>query len=101
VSLTRDGGHSDTYKYPRTVPVRGQINRAIAISYLNPVCVATLPRWISLHRRASSNIRDRENTMLWDQLVTDPPLACDKICCLLFLCLLSKIKIYIYIYIIL
>ena len=31
-SLILDAGHSDTYKYPRTVPLRGQINRAIAIS---------------------------------------------------------------------
>jgi hypothetical protein len=37
------------------VPLRGEINRAIAISCKNPVCVATLPRWINLHRRASSN----------------------------------------------
>jgi hypothetical protein len=32
VSLILDAGHSDTYKYPRTVPLRGQINRAFAIS---------------------------------------------------------------------
>jgi hypothetical protein len=31
VSLTQGAGRSGTYKYPRTVPVRGQINRAIAI----------------------------------------------------------------------
>jgi hypothetical protein len=31
VSLTQGAGRSDTYKYPRTVPVRGQMNRAIAI----------------------------------------------------------------------
>jgi hypothetical protein len=31
VSLTQGVGRSGTYKYPRTVPVRGQINRAIAI----------------------------------------------------------------------
>jgi hypothetical protein len=31
-SLILDAGHSDTYKYPRTVPLRGQINRAFAIS---------------------------------------------------------------------
>jgi hypothetical protein len=31
-SLILDVGHSDTYKYPRTVPLRGQINRVVAIS---------------------------------------------------------------------
>jgi hypothetical protein len=31
-SLILDAWHSDTYKYPRTVPLRGEINRAIAIS---------------------------------------------------------------------
>jgi hypothetical protein len=31
-SLHRDVGHSGTYKYPCTVPLRGWINRAIAIS---------------------------------------------------------------------
>ena len=30
-SLILDAGHSDTYKYPRTVPLRGWMNRAIAI----------------------------------------------------------------------
>jgi hypothetical protein len=29
--LAWDVGHSSTYKYPRTVPLRGQINRAIVI----------------------------------------------------------------------
>jgi hypothetical protein len=29
-SLILDVGHLDTYKYPRTVPLRGEINRAIA-----------------------------------------------------------------------
>jgi hypothetical protein len=40
VSLTQDAGHSDTYKYPRTVPVRGEINRAIApvhVTLLSPL----------------------------------------------------------------
>jgi hypothetical protein len=39
-SLTQDAGHSDTYKYPRTVPVRGWINRAIApvhVTLLSPL----------------------------------------------------------------
>jgi hypothetical protein len=38
--LTQGAGHSDTYKYPRTVPVRGEINRAIApehVSLLSPL----------------------------------------------------------------
>jgi hypothetical protein len=30
--LFKGGRHSGTYKYPRTVPLREQINRAIAIS---------------------------------------------------------------------
>jgi hypothetical protein len=42
-SLILDAGHSDTYKYPRTVPLRGQINRAFAISNLNPVYVVFTP----------------------------------------------------------
>jgi hypothetical protein len=56
VSLTLDAGHSDTYKYPRTVPLRGEINGAIAISCENPVYVTSHPRWIPLLQRASSNI---------------------------------------------
>jgi hypothetical protein len=43
VSLTQDAGHSDTYKYCRTVPLRGEINRAIAILRENPVYVTTPP----------------------------------------------------------
>jgi hypothetical protein len=54
-SLTRDAGRLDTYKYPRTVPVRGQINRAIAILRENPVNVIVHPCWIPLQLRASSN----------------------------------------------
>jgi hypothetical protein len=41
MSLTQDAGRSDTYKYPRTVPLRGEINRAIAILRENPVYVTT------------------------------------------------------------
>jgi hypothetical protein len=52
----QDAGHSDTYKYPRTVPLRGQINGAFAISCENPVYVNFHPRWIPLHLVASSNI---------------------------------------------
>jgi hypothetical protein len=54
-SLTRVAGHPDTYKYPRTVPLRGQINRAIGISCENPVYVTSHPRWITLLQRTSSN----------------------------------------------
>jgi hypothetical protein len=42
-SLILDSGHSDTYKYPRTVPLRGQINRAIAISSCNLAYIAFTP----------------------------------------------------------
>jgi hypothetical protein len=56
-SLTQDAGRSDTYKYPRTVPVRGQMNRAIAILCENPVNVIVHPCWIPLQLRASSNSR--------------------------------------------
>jgi hypothetical protein len=38
------------------VPVRGQINRAIAILRENPVDVIVHPCWIPLQLRASSNI---------------------------------------------
>jgi hypothetical protein len=54
--LTQDAGRSDTYKYPRTVPVRGQINRAIAILRENPVNATVHPCWIPLQLRASSNM---------------------------------------------
>jgi hypothetical protein len=37
------------------VPLRGYINRAIAISSKTPVHTVSLPRWINLPRRASSN----------------------------------------------
>jgi hypothetical protein len=57
-SLTQGAGRSDTYKYPRTVPVRGQINRAIAISRVNPVNVTVHPCWTPLRLRASSNISE-------------------------------------------
>jgi hypothetical protein len=43
VSLILDAGHSDTYKYPRTVPLRGEINRAIAISRKSLVRIAFTP----------------------------------------------------------
>jgi hypothetical protein len=43
VSLIEDAGYSGTYKYPRAVPLRGRINRAIAISNCNPVYVAFIP----------------------------------------------------------
>jgi hypothetical protein len=33
------GGRSSTYKYPRTVPLRCQINRAIAISRYTFACI--------------------------------------------------------------
>jgi hypothetical protein len=42
-SLILDAGHSDTYKYPCTVPLRGQINRAIAISSCNLTYIAFTP----------------------------------------------------------
>jgi hypothetical protein len=43
VSLIQDVGYSGTYKYPRTVPLRGRINKAIAISSCNHVHVAFIP----------------------------------------------------------
>jgi hypothetical protein len=39
-SVLQDVRHSGTYKYPRTVPLRGWINRAIAASSQNLVYVA-------------------------------------------------------------
>jgi hypothetical protein len=52
------------------VPVRGQINRAIAILCENPVNVSVHPCWIPLQLRASSNIWRppfvlRENHLRW------------------------------------
>jgi hypothetical protein len=43
VSLLQDARHSGTYKYPRTVPLRGEINRAIATPSQNLVHVAFIP----------------------------------------------------------
>jgi hypothetical protein len=42
-SLLQDVRHSGTYKYPRIVPLRGWINRAIAASSQNLVYVAFIP----------------------------------------------------------
>jgi hypothetical protein len=42
-SLHQDVGHSGTYKYPRTVPLRGGIKRAITISSQNRVCIPFTP----------------------------------------------------------
>jgi hypothetical protein len=41
--LSWDERHSGTYKYLRTVPLRGQINRAIAISRVNFVSILPTP----------------------------------------------------------
>jgi hypothetical protein len=49
------GGHSSTYKYPRTVPVRAQINRAIVIPRWTLQTLSPFSRWIYLPRRASPN----------------------------------------------
>jgi hypothetical protein len=46
---------SGTYKYPCTVPVRGQINRAFAITRECPVVITAHLCWIPLRLRASSN----------------------------------------------
>jgi hypothetical protein len=56
MSLPKYGGHSGTYKYPRIMPLRGQINRAIAIPCRTLQSLSPLPRWIYLLREASSNI---------------------------------------------
>jgi hypothetical protein len=42
-SLPRDVGHSGTYIYPRTVPLRGWINGAIAILSQNLVYATFSP----------------------------------------------------------
>jgi hypothetical protein len=46
MSLLEDGGHSGVYKYPRTVPLRGQINRAIVIPRRTLLTLSPLSRWI-------------------------------------------------------
>jgi hypothetical protein len=64
VSLTQDAGHSDTYKYPRTVPLRGEINRAIAILREVPASVSATDKE---HDKAQLQSNDGTKTVPLDQ----------------------------------
>jgi hypothetical protein len=48
MSLPKGSGHSGTYKYPRTVPLKGQINQVIVISRRTLQTLSSHSRWIYL-----------------------------------------------------
>jgi hypothetical protein len=55
MSLSRSGGPSVTYKYPRTVPKRGEIAIALTPCVRAVNLLALFSHWINLSEEACSN----------------------------------------------